>query len=130
MYRYTSPYVCTIGVTTYYRISHNQKQSFVSSEVKNKALSIHFLHAFLHFLYFILSENSWCYKVMKVLTRTFMVERGCCKEKSRHHTITIGVFFTQDKSILKCSYVLTGTTYGKLWHQNKCCDVHFQVFCR
>ena len=34
-----------------------------------------------HFIYFILSETSWCYKVMKVLTRTFMVERGCCKEK-------------------------------------------------
>ena len=35
---------------------------------------------------------------------------------------------TQDKSILKCTYVLNGTTYEKLWHQNKCCDVHFHVF--
>ena len=32
---------------------------------------------------------------------------------------------TQDKSILKYSYVLKGTVYGKLWHQNKCYDVHF-----
>ena len=34
-------------------------------------------------------------------------------------------FFTQDKSILKCFYVLKGTIYEKLWHQNKCYDVHF-----
>ena len=49
-------------------------------------------HALAHFIYFIFSETSWCYKVMKVLTRTLMVERGCCKEKRRHHTIIIGVF--------------------------------------
>ena len=30
--------------------------NFVSSEVKNKVLSIHFLHAFSHFIYFILNQ--------------------------------------------------------------------------
>ena len=39
----------------------------------------------------------------------------------------MGIIFAQDKYILKCSYVLKGTTYVKLWYQNKC-DVHFHAF--
>ena len=39
----------------FYLLSHNQKQIFISSEVENKVLSLHFLHSFSHFIYFILS---------------------------------------------------------------------------
>ena len=39
----------------FYRLNHNQKQIFLLSEYENKVLSIHFLHAFSHFIYFILS---------------------------------------------------------------------------
>ena len=89
------------------QLSHNQKQIFISSEVKNKVLSIHPLHAFSHFIYFILFLPFWCFKVTKVLTRTFIAERGFCKEKKNtpyYHNMSI--FFTQDKAILKCSYFL------------------------
>ena len=58
-----------------------------------------------------------------------MVERGCYKEKKKtpyYHNMSI--FFTQNKSMLKFSYVLKGETYGKLWYQNKSRDVHFHVF--
>ena len=37
------------------------------------------------------------------------------KKTPYYHNIRF--FFTQDKSILKCSYVLKGTIYGKIWHQ-------------
>ena len=30
--------------------------------------------------------------------------------------------------MLKSSYVLKGETYGKLWYQNECCDIHFHAF--
>ena len=57
-----------------------------------------------------------------------MVERGCCKEKKKtpyyHNTSN---FFTQDISILKCSYVLKSAAYGKLLYQNKYSDVNFHV---
>ena len=50
-------------------------------------------------------------------------------KKRKHHTIIMWVnFFTYNKSILKCSYVLKGITYGKKWYQNKYCDVHFHGF--
>ena len=76
-----------------------------------------------------MSKASWCYRVTKILTRKFMVERGSCKEKKKtpyyHNT---SILFTQDISILKCSYVLKGVTYGRLWYQNNRCDVYFHGF--
>ena len=54
-------YVCKSDIdliarwTRAIRLSHNQKQIFVSSEVKNKVLSTQFLHAFSRSIYFIFS---------------------------------------------------------------------------
>ena len=48
---------------------------------------------------------------------------GYKKKSPYYHNIRI--FFTEDNSIFICSYDLKGTIYGKLGHQNKCCNVHF-----
>ena len=65
-----------------------------------------------------------CYRVTKVITCTFMVERGCCKESKEETILSIYEIFNQYLNV----YVLKGTIEGKLWHQNKCYDVHFHGF--
>ena len=63
------------------------------------------------------SEANFCLKTRPCSTEILLMRR---KESNQTKT--------QNKFMLKCSYVLKGVTYGKLWYQNKCCDVHFYDF--
>ena len=66
-----------------YRLSHNQMQIFVSSEVKNKVLAFHSLYVLSYSTYVLVSEIKWFFSETKMLTFSFEIKRWFLKEKEK-----------------------------------------------